>query len=152
MGWSGPHTFKAIDDRVRSDGDFKHWRKYVAPYVDNTDANISLVITEKDLSYKPKDKGPYWHLSYNMVRPGAHGEYVEFLEAMKKTKTANKDPLSHNIYRVASGKYPAGQLGMDEVLGEKEAKRMNGIYQKVVKYRVREIIKTRRDLSSPENN
>ena len=47
---------------------------------------------------------------------------------------------------------PAGQLGMDEVLGEKEAKRMNGIYQKVVKYRVREIIKTRRDLSSPENN
>jgi hypothetical protein len=47
---------------------------------------------------------------------------------------------------------PAGQLGMDEVLGEKEAKRMNAIYQKVVKYRVREIIKTRRDLSSPENN
>jgi hypothetical protein len=29
---------------------------------------------------------------------------------------------------------------------------MNAIYQKVVKYRVREIIKTRRDLSSPENN
>ena len=105
---------------------------------------------------------------------GSQNEYIEFLKAIKKTKMANKDPLSHNIYRVASGKYPdtwiweypgkslveisgsmqtpASQLGMDEVLGEKEAKRMNAIYQKVVKYRVREIIKTRRDLSSPENN
>ncbi len=72
MGWSGPHTFKAMDERVRSVEDFKHWRKYVAPYVDNnTDGNISLVISEKDLSYKPKNKGPYWHLSYNMVRPVA---------------------------------------------------------------------------------
>ena len=174
MGWSGPHTFKAFDDRVRSDADFKHWGKYVAPYVDNTDANISLIVTEKDLSYKPKSKGPYWHLSYNVIRPGAHGEYVEFLEAIKQTKMANKNPLSHNIYRVASGKYPdtwiweypgksimeisgsmqspAGQLGMADVIGEKEAKRMNAIYQKVVKYRVREILKDRPDLSSPEDN
>jgi hypothetical protein len=41
---------------------------------------------------------------------------------------------------------------MDDVLGEEEAKRLNAIYQKVVKYRVREIIKTRRDLSTPEDN
>jgi len=175
MGWSGPHTFKAMDERVRSPEDFKHWQKYVAPYVDNnSNTGISFMVYEKDLSYNPKLKGPYWHYSYNMVRPGAHGEYIEFLEAIKKTKAANKDPLSHNIYRVASGKYPdawvweypgesleeisgsmqspAGQLGMDDVLGEEEAKRLNAIYQKVVKYRVREIIKTRRDLSTPEDN
>jgi hypothetical protein len=47
---------------------------------------------------------------------------------------------------------PAGQLGMADVIGEKEAKRMNAIYQKVVKYRVREILKDRPDLSSPEDN
>ena len=171
MGWSGPHTFKAMDNRVRSPEDFKHWEKYVVPFVDNNaNTGISLIIFEKDLSYKPKTKGPYWHLSHNVVRPGAHGEYIEFVEAGKKTKTANKDPLSHNIYRVASGKYPdtwiweypgksmneisgsmqspANQLGMSDVLGEKEAKRLNAIYQKVVKYRVREILKDRPDLSS----
>jgi len=47
---------------------------------------------------------------------------------------------------------PANQLGMSDVLGEKEAKRLNAIYQKVVKYRVREILKDRPDLSSPKNN
>ena len=30
-GWSGPHTWKAFDERVRSQADVRHWNQYVAP-------------------------------------------------------------------------------------------------------------------------
>ena len=36
MGWSGPHTWKDFDERVRSQADVDHWNRYVAPYQDNS--------------------------------------------------------------------------------------------------------------------
>ena len=37
--WSGPHTWKAFDERVRSQADLNHWNQYVAPFADMSDSD-----------------------------------------------------------------------------------------------------------------
>ena len=172
MGFSGPHTWKDFDDRERSQADVDHWNKYVLPNSVNNNS-IDFWVFSPDLTYE-EETNEYFHISYNYLTPGTDAEYVEFLEAVKKTKEANKSPVNHEIYKVVSGKNPdtwvwlypmknmeelngstqivGGGLSMASVLGEKEAKRLNKIYQKVVKSRMREIIKSRPDLSTSSNN
>ena len=169
-GFSGPHTWKAFDDRVRSQADIDHYNKYVLPYSDNTNNSIDFWVFAPKLSYKPAPSTLY-HFSYNYIVPGTDAEYVEFLEGFKKSKELSKSLVSHKIYKTVSGKNPdtwvwvypisnmeelsgstqlvGGGGSMASTLGEKETKRLNQIYQKVVKSRMREIIKFRPDLSTP---
>ena len=173
MGFSGPHTWKAFDDRVRSQADFDHWNKFILPYTDNKNNSIDFWLFAPQLSHKPKN-AEYYHLSHNYILPGSDQEYVEFLEGFKKSKVLSKSSVTHEIYKVVTGKNPdtwvwvypvanmeelsestqltGGGSAMSETLGEKEFKRLNKIYQKVVKSRMRELIKARPDLSSPSTN
>ena len=171
MGFSGPHSWKSFDERVRSQGDIDHFNKFILPYSDNKNNSIDFWVHLPDVSYKPA----LWkmaHLSHNYTVPGTNAEYLEFLEAMMKVKKANKSDASHEIYKVVSGKNPdtwvwaypmenmediessagagiGAQSAMRKVLGKQEADRLNKIYQKVIKSRMREIIKFRPDLSTP---
>ncbi len=171
MGFSGPHTWKAFDDRVRSQGDIDHYSKYVLPYSDNKNNSIDFWVHAPAVSYKPKIYSDSFHLSYNYIVPGTDAEYYEFLEGFKKSKELNKSSDTHEIYKTVSGENPdtwiwvypisnmeelsgstqliAGGGSMAAALGEKEAERLNKIYKKVVKSRMREIIKFRPDLSTP---
>ena len=172
MGFSGPHTWKAFDDRVRSQADIDHYNKYILPYSDNKNNSIDFWVFASELSYKPENADGL-HLSYNYIVPGTDAEYVEFLEGFKRSKELSKSLVSHEIYKTVSGKNPdtwvwvypisnmeelsgstqlvGGGGSMASTLGEKEAERLNQIYQKVVKSRMREIIKFRPDLSTPDN-
>tara|TARA_B100001123_G_scaffold141850_1_gene164792 strand:- start:263 stop:1015 length:753 start_codon:yes stop_codon:yes gene_type:complete len=170
MGFSGPHNWKSFDERVRSQGDVDHFNKFILPYVDNKNSSIDFWVYLPDVSYNPAT----WkmaHLSYNYTVPGTNGEYLEFLEAMMKVKKANKSDVSHEIYKVVTGENPdtwiwaypmekmediessagaglGAQSAMRKVLGKQEADRLNKIYQKVIKSRMREIVKFRPDLST----
>ena len=174
MGFSGPHSWKSFDERVRSQGDIDHFNKFISPYADNKNNSVDFWVFRSDVSYKPAP----WkmaHLSHNYTVPGTNAEYLEFLEAMMKVKKANKSDVSHEIYKVVTGKNPdtwvwaypmekmedigssagaglGAQSAMRNVLGSKEADRLNKIYQKVIKSRMREIIKFRPDLSTPAEN
>ena len=171
MVFSGPHTWKAFDDRVRSQADIDHYNKYILPYSDNNNNSIDFWVYLPEVSYNPA----MWemaHISYNYTVPGTNSEYLEFLQAMKKVKTTNKSDVSHEIYKVVTGENPdtwiwaypmkkmediSGSAGagvgaksaMEKVLGKAEAERLNKIYQKVIRSRMRQIVKFRPDLSTP---
>lgn len=171
MGFSGPHTWKAFDDRVRSQADIDHYNKFILPYTDNNNNSIDFWVYLSEVSHNPAP----WemaHISYNYTVPGTNSEYLEFLQAMKKVKTTNKSNVSHEIYKVVSGENPdtwiwaypmkkmediSGSAGagvgaksaMEKVLGKAEAERLNKIYQKVIRSRMRQIVKFRPDLSTP---
>ena len=63
MVFSGPHTWKAVYDRVRSQADFDHWNKFILPYTDNKNNSIDFWLFAPQLSHKPKN-AEYYHLSH----------------------------------------------------------------------------------------
>ena len=175
MGWSGPHTWKAFDERERSQSDVDHWNRYVAPYVDNSNPGTEFLVFHSDLSYdRPQSDGPWppiFHLSWNYTAPGTGSEYMEVAKAQVESKTKNKSENYHRIYHTASGSNPDAWLyeypvesmeglkkstgvggggGWEKIFGKAKADQLRQIYQSSVKSRMREIIKERKDLSSPE--
>lgn len=173
MGWSGPHTWKAFDERERSQSDADHWERYVAPYVDNSNPGTDFLVFHPDLSHRNPNKGPWppiFHLSWNYNGPGTGKDYMRVTKAQADAKAKNKSENYHNIYHVASGsnadawlyEYPAesmedlkmstgvgGGTTMEKAYGKQRADELSKTYQRVVQSRMREIIKERKDLSSP---
>ena len=169
--FSGPHSWKSFDERLRSQADMEHSRRYIRPHLDLDQSYRSSEywVYSKELSYNPA----MWnlaHLSYNYTTPGSGNDYIEFLEGFKKAKTIAKSDQSHEIYKVVSGSNPdtwvwaypmnkmedmssTASLGggggfMQDALGKNEADRINDIYQKVTKSRMRQVIKFLPDLST----
>jgi len=173
--FSGPHSWKSFDERVRSQADMEHSRRYIRPHLDLDQSYRSSEywVYSKELSYNPA----MWnlaHLSYNYTAPGSGNDYIEFLEGFKKAKTISKSDQSHEIYKVVSGKNPdtwvwaypmnkmedmssTASLGggggfLQDALGKNEADRINDIYQKVTKSRMRQVIKFQPELSTSIEN
>jgi len=173
MGWSGPHTWKDFDDRERSQADADHWIRYVAPYVDNSNPGTNFLVFHPELSHRNPDKGPWppiFHLSWNYTGPGTGGDYMEVTKAQAEAKAKNSSDNYHHIYHVASGtnpdawlyEYPAESMealkkstgvggggNMEKAYGKARADELQKKYQSVVRSRMREIIKERKDLSTP---
>lgn len=175
-GWSGPHSWKAFDDRERSKADFDHWNGYIIPYLDNSSGDgVSFLVEQRELRYGPTYDGSkeYYHLSWNDISPGAGGDYREIAKTSKKVKEKSKSENYHTIYQVVSGsnpdrwlwEYPIDsmkdlnrstglsgnlQLEFEKVLGKEGQKRFNNLYRTTVKNRYREIYKYRKDMSSPQ--
>ena len=170
-GWSGPHTWKSFDERVRSQADIKHWNQYVAPYADmSNDKGTSFLIMHKDLKYGPDSAPKYYHLSWNMIYPGTGGQYKKIARTSKKVKETTSSKNYHTIYPVVSGsdpdawlwEYPinsmeelsmstggGGASDIKKVLGEEGAKEFWDLYRNTIRSRVREIHKLRSDMSTP---
>jgi len=170
-GWSGPHTWKAFDERVRSQADIRHWNQYVAPYVDTSnDQGTSFLVFHRNLKYGPDSTPEYYHLSWNMIYPGTGGQYKEIARKSKKVKETTNSKNYHNIYQVVSGSNPdtwlweypinsmeelnmstggGGASDMKKVLGDEGAKEFWELYRNTVRSRVREIQKFRSDMSTP---
>ncbi len=175
-GWSGPHTWKTFDDRIRSKEDVKHWNQYVAPYADmSTDKGTSFLVAHKDLSYGPDVLTEYYHLSWNMTYPGTANKYKEIARTSKMVKEASNSKNHHTIYQVVSGndpdswlwEYPinsmeelsmstggkgSGNSDMEKVLGKDGVKEFWDSYRDIVRSRVREIQKLRPDMSTPADS
>jgi hypothetical protein len=174
MGWSGPHTWKAFDERERSEADVDHWIRYVAPYVDNSKAGTDFLVFHPELSYeRPQSDGPWppiFHLSWNYIGPGRGADYMDVAKAAVESKTKNDSENYHRIYHTASGtnpdawlyEYPVesmeelkksagsgGGAGWEKSFCKAKADDLRQKYQSSVKSRMREIIKERKDLSSP---
>ena len=175
MGWSGPHTWKAFDERVRSQSDVDHWNRYVAPYVDNSSTGTDFLVFHPELSHRsPDGDGPWppiFHLSWNYTGPGTGEDYMKVAKFDAETKAKTKSDNYHHIYHVASGSNPdawlyeypvnsmeelkkssevGGWSQMQKTLGKEKADEMNSTYKKVVRSRMREVIKERKDLSTPQ--
>jgi hypothetical protein len=174
MGWSGPHTWKAFDERVRSQADVDHWNRYVAPYVDNSSTGTDFLVFHPELSHRDPNKGawpPIFHLSWNYTGPGTGTDYMEVAKAGANAKRRTRSENYHHIYHVASGsnpdawlyEYPVSSMeelkkstgvggggGWEKVYGKEKAEKMQKTYQRVVRWRMREIIKERKELSSPQ--
>ena len=180
-GWSGPHTWKDFDERKRSKGDFDHWIKYVAPFVDNSNSDGIMFLSRKeDIGYGSGAWTNYYHLSWNIIHPGTGGQYREIAALSKKVKEATNSKNHHNIYQLISGvnadmwlwEYPINSMeelsmstggsgsslsDFEKVLGKKEAEKFGELYRSTIKKRIRELQKLRPDMSSPipemsENN
>lgn len=171
MKFTGPHSWKSFDDRVRSQADINHSKKYLNPYMEWGNSSPAFWVYSEELSYKPSQ----WklaHLSYNYTVPGTGNEYIEVLKSNKKVKVANKSNDPHEIYKIVSGQNPdtwvwaypmekmedmsatsgisgGGSGAAEKVLGKSESDRINKIYKKIVKSRMREVIRFRADLSTP---
>ena len=50
MGFSGPHSWKSFDERVRSQGDIDHFNKFILPYSDNKNNSIDFWVHLPDVS------------------------------------------------------------------------------------------------------
>ena len=170
-GWSGPHTWKSFDDRVRSQADIKHWNQYVAPYTDmSNDKGTTFLVLHNDLRFGPDALTDYYHLSWNMTYPGTGAQYKEIAKTSKKVKEATNSKNYHTIYQVVSGndpdtwlwEYPinsmkelnmstggSGSSDLEEVLGKESAKEFWALYKNTVRSRMREIQKLRLDMSTP---
>ena len=170
MKFSGPHSWKSFDERVRSQGDRDHTMRYLFPFMETGSNRTSdFWVYSDELSHQPAP-WKYAHLSYNYTVPGTGGEYMEFLEEIKKSKEINKSENPHEIYKIVSGENPdtwvwaypmekmedmeasnalgGGGINMEKALGKSETERLNTIYQSVTKSRMREVIKFRPDLST----
>ena len=175
MGWSGPHTWKAFDERVRSQSDVDHWNRYVAPYVDNSSAGTDFLVFHPELSHSsPDSDGPWppiFHLSWNYTGPGTGEDYMNVAKAGANAKRRTRSENYHRIYHVASGsnpdawlyEYPVNSMeelkkstgvggggGWEKVYGKEKTDEMQKTYQRVVRSRMREVIKERKDLSTPQ--
>ena len=173
--FSGPHSWKSFDERVRSQADFDHSRRHIRPHLDLDQGYTSSEywVYSKELSYNPA-MWTFAHLSYNYTTPGSGSDYIEFLEGFKKAKTIAESEQSHEIYKIVSGSNPdtwvwaypmekmedmssTASLGgggefLQDALGKAEADRINDIYQKVTKSRMRQVIKFRPELSTSIGN
>ena len=169
--WSGPHTWKAFDERVRSQADLNHWNQYVAPFADMSDNDgTSFLVLHEDLRFGPAALTEYYHLSWNMTYPGTGGQYREIAETIKKVKEATNSKNYHTIYQVVSGSNPdawlweypinsmeelsmstggSGSSDLEKALGVEGAKNFWNLYRDTIKSRVREIQKFRLDMSTP---
>lgn len=175
MGWSGPHTWKDFDERERSQGDVDHWNRYVVPYLDNSKPGTDFLVFHPELSFdRPQSDGQWpsiFHLSWNYIGPGKGGDYMDVTKAQVDSKTKNKSENYHRIYHTASGsnpdawlyEYPVDSMeelnkstgtggggGWERAFGKAKGDELRQKYQESVKSRMREIIKERRDLSSPQ--
>ena len=176
MGWSGPHTWKDFDERKRSQKDVDHWNKYVVPYLDNSSSGTDFLVYHPELSYEDTSRKepwpPIYHLSWNYTGPGTDEDYMKVAKFDAETKAKGKSKNYHRIYHVVSGtnpdawlyEYPAdtmedlkkstqtggGWSENENIAGKEKSDEMNKIYQKTVRWRMREIIKERKDLSSPQ--
>jgi hypothetical protein len=170
MKFSGPHSWKSFDERVRSQGDRDHSTRHLLPFMETGSNRTSdFWVYSDELSHNPAP-WKYAHLSYNYTVPGTGGKYMEFLEGIKKSKEINKSENPHEIYKIVSGENPdtwvwaypmekmedmeasnalgGGGINMEKALGKSETERLNTIYQSVTKSRMREVIKFRPDLST----
>ena len=175
MGWSGPHTWKDFDERERSQDDVDHWNRYVVPYLDNSNPGTDFLVFHPELSYRKADSSAPWppifHLSWNYIGPGTGGDYMEVTKAQAEAKAKNGSENYHHIYHVASGanpdawlyEYPADSMedlkkstgvggggNMEKAYGKEKAEELQMKYRSTVRWRMREIIKERKDLSSPQ--
>ena len=103
-----------------------------------------------------------------------YGDLPKYKEGFKKAKTIAESEQSHEIYKIVSGGNPdtwvwaypmekmedmssTASLGgggefLQDALGKAEADRINDIYQKVTKSRMRQVIKFRPELSTSIGN
>ena len=96
---------------------------------------------------------------------------MEVAKAGANAKRRTRSENYHRIYHVASGSNPdawlyeypvnsmeelkkstgvGGGSGWEKVYGKEKADEMQKTYQRVVRWRMREIIKERKDLSTPQ--
>lgn len=176
MGWSGPHTWKDFDERERSQKDVDHWNRHVVPYLDNANSGTDFLVFHPELSHEDTSRKGAWppifHLSWNYTGPGTDEDYMKVAKFDAETKAKGKSKNYHRIYHVVSGsnpdawlyEYPADSMedlkkstqtggGWSEnenVVGKEKSDEMNRIYQRTVRWRMREILRERKDLSSPQ--